>query len=144
MSLLPLDLDNVGTAGLKTTPNTLDWHLLALFAGGLKVTYQGFDSHPDTYFMAGTEIKKLLSSNLFQINQPNNFNLPTKSFPPLRILEHCLNLQPRAQFTKTMLKNMIEESQDTIQQKIKGYFKGWMRPKVWILDNCIECRQLVP
>lgn len=48
--LLLLRLDNVG---LKTTPNTLDWHLLALFAGRrLKVTYQGFDSHPDTYFTA--------------------------------------------------------------------------------------------
>ena len=54
-----LRLDNDGTAaGPKTTPNTLDWHLLALFAGWLKVTYQGFDSHPDTYFMAEAEIKK--------------------------------------------------------------------------------------
>ena len=90
-SLPLLRLDNDGTAaGPKTTPNTLDWHLLALFAGWLKVTYQGFDSHPDTYFMAEAEIKKLRSANLFWINQPNNLNLRTKSFLLFRLLEHCL------------------------------------------------------
>ena len=90
-SLPLLRLDNDGTAsGPKTTPNTLDWHLLALFAGRLKVTYQGFDSHPDTYFMAEAEIKKLRSANLFWINQPNNLNLRTKSFLLFRLLQHCL------------------------------------------------------
>ena len=116
LPLLLLRLDNVGTAGLKTTPNTLDWHLLPLFAGRLKVTYQGFDSHPDTYFMAAAEIKKLLSANLFQINQPNNLDLWIKSFfrsgslnivwtwMPNDIETHILNL------SKTIIERMDIDS----------------------------------
>ena len=87
--MLLLRLDNDGTAvGPKTTPNTLDWHLLALFAGWLKVTYQGFDSHPDTYFMAEAEIKKLRSANLFWINQPNNLNLWHDLILDIRVAFH--------------------------------------------------------
>ena len=107
-SLPLLRLDNDGTAvGPKTTPNTLDWHLLALFAGWLKVTYQGFDSHPDTYFMAEAEIKKLRSANLFWINQPNNLNLRTKSFLLFRLLEHCLIIKFWSRQIVSSIRNSI-------------------------------------
>ena len=129
LPLLLLRLDNVGTAGLKTTPNTLDWHLLPLFAGRLKVTYQGFDSHPDTYFMAGAEIKKLLSANLFQINQPNNLDLWIKSFLSFWLLEHCLNLDAK------WYRNTYIESFKNNYRKNGYWFNLW--------DNCIERRQLV-
>ena len=130
-SLPLLRLDNDGTAsGPKTTPNTLDWHLLALFAGRLKVTYQGFDSHPDTYFMAEAEIKKLRSANLFWINQPNNLNLRTKSFLLFRLLENCLIIKFNSEADNLFCKNSI-------------YVQLCQYWSLLLLDNWKACHQVV-